>query len=128
MTARLGALSAKYESNDNPAVVSQTAGDAGGWSYGIYQLSSKADKVQDFVSWLCQHEAPYDEYGRQLAEAGDPHCEQSFADKWREIGTLDKEGFAALQDEYVKPDYFDAGAQRLLDWYSFDINVRSNAL
>ncbi|MCE5284546.1 MAG: hypothetical protein LLG02_01675 [Pelosinus sp.] len=128
MKFRLGALSAKYESNDNPAAVSQTVGDAGGWSYGIYQLASSSGKVQDFVSWLCHHEVPYAEYGRQLAMAGDPYCEQSFVDKWREIGTLDNEGFAALQDEYVKPDYFDAGAERLLAWYSFDINVRSNAL
>jgi hypothetical protein len=128
MTVRIGALSAKYESNDNPAAVSQTAQDAGGWSYGIYQLSSQAGKVQDFVRWLCCCEPPYDEYGRQLAKAGDPCSDESFADKWQEIGTIDKEGFACLQDEYVKPDYYDAGAQRLLNWYGFDINARSNAL
>lgn len=125
---RLGALSAKYESNNDPAAVARSIGDAGGWSYGIYQLASAVGKVQDFVSWLCMYEPPYDEYGRQLAAAGNPKSDQSFVDKWQEIGTLDRDGFAFLQDEYVKPDYYDSGAKRLLNWYGFDINERSNAL
>lgn len=125
---RLGALSAKYESNGNPAAVSQSDGDGGGWSYGVYQFASGPGKVQDFVSWLCQHEAPYDEYGKDLAAAGDPCCDQIFADKWQEIGTADAEGFAAVQDEYVKPDYYDAGEERLYEWYGFEISERSNAL
>lgn len=128
MGTRLGTLSAKYESNGDPAAVSQTSQDAGGWSYGIYQLASNAGKVQNFVNWLCRQEAPYDEYGRQLAKAGNPHSDQSFVDKWREIGMIDREGFAGLQDEYVKPDYYDAGAERLLSWYGFTINERSNAV
>lgn len=125
---RIGALSAKYESNDNPAAVSQTDGDGGGWSYGIYQFASLAGKTQDFVEWLCRHDVPYDEYGRQLAASGDPCCDQSFVDKWQEIGDVDPGGFGALQDEFVKPEYYDAGAQRLLDSYGFDISKRSNAL
>ena len=125
---RLGALSAKYESNGNPAMVSQSNGDGGGWSYGIYQFASAAGVVQNFVNWLCQHAVPYDEYGRQLVSAGDPCGEQSFVDKWEDIGNTDADGFAMLQDEYVKPQYYDAGAENLIEWYTFDISQHSNAL
>lgn len=125
---RLGSLSAKYESNGDPAAVSQSDGDGGGWSYGIYQFSSAAGKVQDFVAWLCSYQPPYDEYGRQLAAAGDPCNSQSFIEKWQEIGNVDADGFGALQDEYVKPQYYDAGADNLQTWYTFDISQHSNAL
>ena len=125
---RLGALSAKYESDGNPAAVSQSNGDGSGWSYGIYQFASAAGVVQNFVNWLCQHEVPYDEYGKQLASSGDPCSDQSFVDKWEEIGNIDADTFAGLQDEYVKPQYYDAGAENLIEWYSFDISQHSNAL
>jgi hypothetical protein len=125
---RIGALSAKYESSGDPAAVSQDGNDSGGWSYGIYQFSSASGKVQDFVSWLCQHSAPYDEYGRQLDVAGDPTYDQSFVDKWVEIGNVDSDGFAQLQDDYVKPQYFDSAAQILIDKYGFDISSHSDAL
>jgi hypothetical protein len=125
---RIGELSAKYESNGDPAAVSQSDGDAGGWSYGIYQFASAVGKIQEFVEWLCRQSAPYDGYGRQLASAGDPICDQSFVDKWQEIGNADPEGFAQLQDDFVKPQYFDAGAQILLDEYGFDISGHSDAL
>lgn len=128
MMERLGSLSAKYESNGNPAAVSQSTGDGGGWSYGIYQFASGVGKVQDFVDWLCQHAAPYDEYGRQLAATGNPCCDQSFVEKWQDIGNIDSEGFGALQDEYVKPQYYDSGATNLLHWYDFHIEEHSNAL
>jgi hypothetical protein len=125
---RLGALSAKYESSGNPAAVSQSNRDGGGWSYGIYQFASAAGVVQSFVNWLCQHEVPYDEYGRKLAFAGNPCSDPSFVDKWQEIGNIDAAGFALLQDEYVKPQYYDAGAENLIEWYNFDIGQHSNAL
>ncbi len=125
---RIGALSAKYESGGDPAAVSQDNNDAGGWSYGIYQFSSAAGKVQDFVNWLCQQPAPYDEYGKQLLIAGDPAYDQSFVNKWQEIGNIDPEGFATLQDDYVKPEYYDAGAQILIEKYGFDISGHSDAL
>ena len=125
---RIGSLSAKYESGDDPAAVSQDSNDGGGRSYGIYQFSSAAGKVQDFVSYLQEREQPWKNYGDVLATAGDPTCDQSFVDQWEEIGTVDPDGFAQLQDNYVKPQYFDAGSQILLDKYGFDISGHSDAL
>jgi hypothetical protein len=125
---RIGELSAKYESGDDPAAVSQDSNDSGSWSYGIYQFSSAAGTVQNFVSYLEQREEPWKNYGDVLAAAGDPTCDQSFVDKWQELGTIDSEGFAQLQDDYVKPEYYDPGAQILLDKYGFDISGHSDAL
>jgi hypothetical protein len=123
----IGSLSAKYEANGNPATVSGGDGDAGGRSYGSYQFSGRQGVFQEFVQWLKNYAAPYDEYGRQLEAAGDPAGEE-FAAKWREIGTIDPGGFGRLQEEYVKPVYFDAGVKRLQAWYGFDILKRSQAL
>lgn len=125
---RLGSLSAKYESSGNAATVAQTEGDAGGWSYGIYQFASGPGVVQKFVEWLQQQPEPYTEYGNQLAAAGNPTCDQSFADKWAEIGTADEEGFGDLQDQYTQSIYFDSGADNLMGNYGFDISPRSVAL
>ena len=124
---RIGALSAKYESNGNSTAVSQDSNDAGGWSYGIYQFASVVGKVQDFVNWLCQRSAPCDGYGRQLTAAGDPTCEQAFADKWQEIGNANPEGFAQVQDDYVRPQYYDSSAEILLNKYGFDISGHKDA-
>lgn len=125
----IGYLSSKYEANGaNPGTVSQCSSDAGGWSYGMYQLASNPGSVQTFVEWLQNREAPYDEYGNQLALAGDPRCDQGFVDKWVEIANADPIGFMNLQDEYAKEQYMDYAANNLLDWYGFDIYAHSNAL
>ena len=126
----LGYLSIKGEVGEgaDPAAVSQTEGDSGGWSYGLYQLASNVGSVQNFLEWLQQQPEPWANYGRVLAAAGDPTCEQSFADKWAEIGTVDPIGFGQLQDAYAKTQYYDAAAQTLLDEYGFDIEPRSLAL
>jgi len=126
--ARLGTLSAKYESSGDAASVSQSSGDGGGWSYGIYQFASAKGVVQSFVQWLQQQPAPYAEYGNQLANAGDPTCDQSFADKWAEIGNADPNGFGDLQDAYTSEGYYNTGASILLNKYNFDIGAHSNAL
>ena len=123
----LGDLSAKYESNGDPAAVSDGVGDGGGVSFGIYQFSSAAGVVQKFVDWLRQHDGPFNQYGEVLAAAGDPDSE-AFQDKWRELGTTDPGGFTDLQQEYVKPIYFDTGVDNLMRRYGFDIPSRSDAL
>lgn len=120
----LGYLSIKGEVGEaaDPGTVSQTAGDAGGWSYGLFQFNSTNGIVQGFVGWLQEQD---NAYGQQLAVAGDPTCDQGFADKWAEIGAVDPDDFAQLQDRYAKMRYYDPGAVRLLSVYAFDIEPRS---
>ena len=122
----LGWLSEQAESGGDPAVISDGTGDNGGISYGKYQFSSNMGIVQNFVEWLQQHLAPYDECGRQLAQY-EVNSEE-FKDKWRELAAIDRNGFSALQDEFSEPKYFDSGATNLWGQYGFDIHQRSFAL
>jgi hypothetical protein len=123
----LGSLSAKYESNSDCAAVSINGCDGGGVSFGIYQFSSVQGVVQDFVQFLKRQQPPLNQYGIQLEEAGDPK-NTGFQTKWQTIGSIDPGGFTDLQEAYVRPIYFDAGAQNLLNWYCFDIYEHSAAL
>ena len=45
----IGDLSKRYESNGNAGCISNGYGDAGGKSYGMYQLSSNMGVVDDYV-------------------------------------------------------------------------------
>ncbi len=119
----LGYLSIKGEVGENadPGTVSQTAGDAGGWSYGLFQFNSAGGVVQEFVAWLQQQGQ---DCGAQLADAGDPTCDQSFADMWCQVAAGDPAGFAVLQDGYAKRQYYDPAAARLSAVYGFDIAPR----
>lgn len=125
---RLGDLSAHFESSGDASTVSTGHGDSGGVSYGIYQLASNTGSIQNFVEWLSEQPAPYNEYGRQLAMAGDPCGDDSFKLKWEEIGNADQIGFGDLQDLYAQGVYYETGANRLVDTFGFDISNRSNAL
>ena len=52
----LGKLSAAYESNGDPAIVSTGEGDFGGISYGAYQLASNCGSVDAFLGWGLRQE------------------------------------------------------------------------
>ena len=91
----------RYEAGGDPATVSSGSGDLGGRSYGTYQFSSTAGVVDDFVQWLCNYpEDCYANYGRVLKEAY-PINSNNFVATWKNIGTVDADGFQRLQDEYV---------------------------
>lgn len=52
---------------------------------------------------------------------------KEFIDKWKEIGTVDAENFARLQDEYVVKIYY-GGADKLLQKELFHAAKHSDAL
>jgi hypothetical protein len=111
--------------NADPGTVSQTSGDAGGWSYGLYQLASNPGVVQSFVVWLQQLPQPWKNYGDVLAAAGDPRWDASFVTAWQSIAMVDPGHFGQLQDEYAAERYFTPAAAILLDSYGLDIGQRS---
>ena len=89
----LGDLSAKYESNGNPGLISSGKGDPGGKSYGCYQLSSKAGSLQDFIRWADRH---YPWIGTTIRHSPD------IDSGWRECARLDRPEFAAAQWHILK--------------------------
>lgn len=111
--------------NADPGTISQNPNDAGGWSYGLYQLASKPGAVQGFVAWLQQLPQPWKNYGDVLAVAGDPCWDASFVTAWQSIAAIDPGHFGQLQDDYAAERYFSPAVDILVASYGFDIVPRS---
>ncbi|HWR09891.1 hypothetical protein [Sporomusa sp.] len=105
---RIGELSAKYESNGNPGTVSTGWGDAGGISYGCYQLATNTGSVDSFVCWLKEQGHPY---GDMLSThpAGSP----MFSATWKYCAENDAGGFVQLQHDYIQYAYYDPAVAAL---------------
>lgn len=122
----VASLSAKYESNGDPACIANNAGDLGGVSYGKYQFASNVGAVQPFVDWLCKY--PDDKlanYGRVLAEL--EINSEDFISQWVALGTIDPTNFGQLQDEYMIQKYY-GGAADNLRAENFNLEKHSDAL
>jgi hypothetical protein len=107
MAMRLGNLSAKYESNGDPGTVSTGWGDAGGVSYGTYQLSSTAGSAASFVRWLRNQNHPA---GNILGQH-DPGSRE-FSAAWKYCAANITE-FGDLQHDYIKYAYYDTAVESL---------------
>ncbi len=106
---KLGQLSAKYESNGNPGAVSTGYGDAGGISYGTYQLASNAGSVTSFVNWLNTLGHPAGNILNKYAPGN-----RDFAAAW--IYCADNlPDFSDLQHDYIKYSYYDPTIKLLAD-------------
>ena len=111
---KIAVLARKYESNGDPACVSNAPDDLGGISYGLYQFSSNVGVVDKFVSWLCNYpDTALANYGKVLAcyKTNSPE----FIKQWKELGMIDPVNFGRLQDEYIKILYYDLTVKRLAD-------------
>jgi hypothetical protein len=104
----LGTLSARYESNGDPASVSSGRGDAGGISYGCYQFATAAGSPRQFVAWLA---GTYPEAFATLQRftPGTPE----FGAAWIEVARRDRARFAKAQHEHVCVHYYDAAVRQL---------------
>lgn len=118
----LGSLSAKYETGGRgPGTISTGIGDAGGVSYGSYQMTSKnGGTVGRFVT---QPDFPWQRTFHNLTP-GSP----AFTAKWQQIAATHPEAFHKAQHAYIKQTHFDPLVERLRhDWY-LDVTLRSRAL
>lgn len=126
--SELGVLSAKYESNGDPAIIANNQGDRGGKSYGAWQLASKVGSVDAFLNWL--QGVNYDDHQKLItAKQNDGNTfGNSFDNVWKQLAEEDMAGFLDIQHRYIKQKYYDAAAQKLKDGYGFDISTKSIAL
>lgn len=117
----------KYEAGGDPATVSSGSGDLGGRSYGTYQFSSTAGVVNDFVEWLLKYpNDAYANYGRVLKNAY-PVNSKEFVATWKNIGTVDAQGFQKLQDEYAGDKYYNAAYWQLKN-HGYDMVKHTEAM
>jgi hypothetical protein len=111
---RLGKLSEKYEGG-GAGTISTGEGDAGGVSYGTYQLASGIGNVTPFVDWLLDH-PEYAGIGAIL-QVNNPGT-MAFSNDWTYCADTYPDQFAQAQDEYVKPRFYDAAIvemQKVMD-------------
>ncbi len=110
----LGSLSAKYESNGNPATIS-SGQDAGGVSYGAYQFASRFGVPLDFANW-CVSSGEGVSTGQRLLDA---YAKDSntygaqFNAEWKSIAAENAEAFLVLQHNYTKTKYYDVMVEKL---------------
>lgn len=99
----LGQTSAKHETGGRgPATISTGRGDHGGVSYGTYQLSSKMEVVQKYLS-----ESRYKNDFAELIPTT-----QAFDAKWRELATTDPR-FAQDQHDFIRRTHYDLQVAKL---------------
>lgn len=96
---RLGALSERFESGGRgPGAVSGGAGDPGGVSYGIWQLSSRAGTAAAF---LAAEGAPWRaDFGN--AKPGSA----AFTAAWQAVAGRDPEAFAEAQHAFIERTHY----------------------
>lgn len=119
----LGKLSEKYEVGSRGAgEVSSGVGDAGGVSYGTYQMTSKPSggTVKRFIS---QADFPFKAYFAGLAPGT-----KDFSNAWRKANSEQGAKFAAAQHEFIKKTHFDILVRNIKAQTGFDPLTRSNAL
>lgn len=120
-THELGALSARYEtSGRGPGTVSTGRGDAGGVSYGSYQLASKLGRPEEFLA----HE------GRRWADAfgqsksGTP----AFSRVWKAIAAREPDTFHHAQHGFIKRTHYDVQMAHVRKATGIDLDRWSNAV
>lgn len=120
--AELGSLSAKYETGDRgPGTVSSGAGDAGGVSYGSYQMTSASGgTVGRFVS---QPDFPWRSHFLDLTPGS-----EEFSRQWREIARTQPIEFQASQHAYIQRTHYDPLVAKIRRGSGLDIDKRSFAL
>lgn len=108
----LGKLSAAYESNGDPAAISSGIDDAGGKSYGMFQLSSNMGSVQHFIDDLMSSE---DVTKIQIGKALQQHPigSTAFDNEWRRQAKSKPVSFAIYQHQYIKRHYYDVAIDYL---------------
>ena len=117
---RLGALSERYESGGRgPGTVSSGAGDPGGVSYGLYQLSSNAGTARAFVANEGRHWA--------ALLPGAPGSAR-FSAGWRDVAEREPEAFAEAQHAFIERTHYRPAVEGVKMRSGVDLDARGAAV
>jgi hypothetical protein len=107
----LGSLSEKYESGGRgPGTIGRNEGDAGGASYGTYQLSSTAGSVQEFINWMLDRPR-FALLAQALQQA--EIASEAFDKMWTDVANVYPDRFAEAQHDYIESAYYWPAVQSL---------------
>jgi LysM repeat protein len=119
----LGRLSMQYETGGRGgATVSSGAGDAGGASYGSYQMTSKP-KGGTVGRFVADAAFPFPDRFDGLAPGT-----AEFTAAWKALAASRPEDFEAAQHDYIKRTHFDPLVRKLIDEDGLNVLTRSAAL
>jgi LysM repeat protein len=119
----LGQLSSKYETGGRgPGTVSTGIGDAGGVSYGSYQMTSRpgGGTVARFVG---QPDFPW----RQRFAGLTPGA-PDFSALWKALADEARDGFFEAQHEYIKRTHFDPLVRKVAAEDGLQVTARGHAV
>lgn len=126
----LGRLSRAYESNGKPGAIGRDTN--GGWSYGLYQLSSRQGTFANFLDFLSRESARHPEYKTYAdalnAAGGDAAARQgtsTFHQAWRELA--EQSDFSVAQHDFIKSTHYEKFVAKLRT-EGIEIGSRSLAL
>jgi len=119
----LGSLSSKYEvGGRGPGTVSSGAGDAGGASYGSYQMTSRPNggTVTRFVG------DPGFPWRDRFAGLTPGSAE--FTARWKALAAEAPADFFKVQHDFIERTHYDPLVKKTADEDKLDVRLRSNAL
>lgn len=123
-----GVISEKYESSGNPGAISSGVGDAGGKSYGAWQLSSTAGSLHSFLQWLMDQKNDFYNILNNAYIADANTYGTNFDTAWRQIANDHYDEFYQLQHRYIKISYYNSLVNRLVGIGNFDKLLTSFAV
>ncbi len=132
---RIDYLCAVYESGDDSDCISNSSGDPGGASYGVYQFTANSGKLQKFITWLGNNDHGTAEKNRiymnfynslKNKAAGSNDLKNA----WESCAS---DNFRTAQFEFAKLDFYDPLIAKIRSYcnqghYNYDITSRSIAL
>ncbi|MCU4641922.1 VgrG-related protein [Acinetobacter courvalinii] len=133
--AALGKLSEQYETGGRGAItVSGGVGDAGGVSYGSFQMTSKTSikqkdgsvrvviggRVKEFTE---SPEFPWKEEFKNLVPGT-----QEFTKKWKEIVQREGEKFKKVEHDFIKRTHYEVTIRNTIKAHNLDLKQHSHTL
>ncbi len=122
-TRILGRLSSQYETGGRGSItVSTGVGDAGGVSYGAYQMTSKPNggNVTLFVQ---AEDFPWKAVFIGLAAGS-----AEFSNKWKDVVATYKDRFVHIEHEFIKRTHYDPLVEKIKRENNIDITKHSDTL
>lgn len=123
----LGALSARYESNGDPASIGHDS--TGGYSYGTYQIATLTGTFSHFMNFL---RASYPDLAQPLDAAGGSSAAtngtEQFQDAWKSEAQQGPSRFQQAQHDFIQTTHYDVQVAGLKLKFGLDVNQRSRAL
>ncbi|HHA1754143.1 TPA: hypothetical protein ACOEA5_001975 [Enterobacter kobei] len=130
----LGTLSSRYETGGRGSqTVSGGAGDAGGVSYGAYQMTSKTTRkihghLQSIVGGTVKVFISDSTFKWKSDFSGLTPGSSEFTSKWKELVKANPEEFKRIEHEFIRKTHFDKLVEHTLYETNVDIRYHSHAL